>query len=515
MHVSHHNFQEKLDAMMVENNQLKQQVAQYKTAYDCLQSQVQALLRHRFGQRSERFIDPLERQKLLFDEGQLPVDSAEAEQTNTTDIPAHTRRKKKIKNTDHLPRSVVIIPVDEADKICACGCEKAVIRHEIKELYDYKPAVFQIIEQRREVVACPKGCEASIQTAKAPLQVLPKIKATESLLAHIIVSKLHDRQPLYHLEKYGRAVDVSRETMARWMIQLKTPLMPIFNLMKDRIIDYDIASIDATSLQVLKEPGRSPSTKSYVYCIRGGPAAQSVVLYGYNHEKHKQYVDSWLEGFQGAIHMDADNFFETLLLDKAVFPSFCNAHARRYFETVKKQAKKQGLAHEALRYYKKLYCIERHAKEKKFTAEARYALRQKESKPILLQFKAWLDQHAPLTLPKSPLGKAFFYAIKHWAGLCLYLEDGRLEIDNNLTEQEIKPLVIARKNFMFSNSMEGAHALCLHFSLIRTALTHQLDPFQYYVALLKQIPHCSTVEAYEALLPWKVPSKLSHSFRLA
>jgi len=157
-----------------------------------------------------------------------------------------------------------------------------------------------------------------------------------------------------------------------------------------------------------------------------------------------------------------------------------------------------------LRYYKKLYRVERQAKTEKLSAEQRYQLRQRESVPIMSDFKQWLDDHVDHVLPQSPLGKAFRYTLKHWDGLCAFLEEGRLEIDNNLTEQQMKPLVIARKNFMFANSMEGAHALCLHFSLIRTALVHNLNPYQYYVEILKQIPHCKTVEDCEKLLPWNI-----------
>ena len=107
-------------------------------------------------------------------------------------------------------------------------------------------------------------------------------------------------------------------------------------------------------------------------------------------------------------------------------------------------------------------------------------------------------------LPQSPLGKAINYCLKIWDGLTRYLEDGRLEIDNNATEREIKPLVIARKNFLFAASVDGANALCMHFSLIRTAKLHGLEPYHYYVKLLKSIPHCTSVEDYEQLLPWNI-----------
>jgi transposase len=165
---------------------------------------------------------------------------------------------------------------------------------------------------------------------------------------------------------------------------------------------------------------------------------------------------------------------------------------------------KDGLAKETMNFYKHLYKVERKAKDKQLAAVQRHELRQKESRPIMEALKQWLGKFAPTTLPKSPLGKVFRYTLKFWDGLCAYLDLGRLEVDNNFTEQEIKPFVIARKNFMFAASVDGVNALCLHFSLIRTVKTHNLDPYRYYVAVLKKIPYCETVAYYEQLLPWNV-----------
>jgi transposase len=274
--------------------------------------------------------------------------------------------------------------------------------------------------------------------------------------------------------------------------------------MKDEIIDYDIGALDATGFQVLKEPGRPAQLKSYAYCMRGGPPGKESIIYSYNAEKHKQFVNDWFEGFSGTLHCDADPFFELMFKKAGIKANVCNAHARRKFEPVAKATQGDGLAKEALRFYKRLYKIERKAKDQKLSPDQRHTLRQKESKPLMAEFKSWLEKYAVTTLPKSPLGKAFNYCLKFWDGLCEYLEDGRLEMDNNLTEQEIKPFVIARKNFMFANSVEGANALCLHFSLIRTAKRHNLDPYRYYVEVLEKIPYCETLKDYEALLPWNI-----------
>lgn len=503
-------------ALTEQNQALKAEVAllsarckQYEEAYEFLKEQMLEMKRHIFGKRSERYIEDSENKQLsLLDDISSVFAKAESsteQLPEATPVTAHTR-KKKSKTEKELPRRIEIITLSDNDKLCACGLHKTVIRYESKELIHYVEEVFEIIEQRREVVACSKCCDGSIVTAPAPLQILPKVKATESFLAFLVVSKLEDRQPLYHLEhklSERHGIDVSRQTMARWLIDLVEPLRPIYNLLKDNIIDYDVASCDATTLQVLKEPGRAAETKSQVYCIRGGPPKQQVVLYDYNATEHKQFLEDWFSGFNGYMHVDGGNVFDGSTAAQLVN---CNAHARRKFEPIAKANKGKGIAKEAMRYFKELYKIEREAKDKQLLPEQRYQLRQEKAKPILEKFNNWIDQIYPTVLPQSSLGNAVNYCIKYRDGLMRYLEDGRLEIDNNLTEQEIKPLVIARKNFLFCDSVNGAHALCLHMGLIRTAKLHGLDPYNYYIALLKRIPHCKNVEDYEKLLPWNIVS---------
>jgi transposase len=493
-------------ALRAELNLFQQRCEQYAQAYESLQHQVKEMLRHRFGQKSERFIDPENPQLSLFDSPHAfaTADQEGEGQAQTVTVAAHERRRQP-SSSKPLPHRIEIIPLPEAEKQCSCGACKTFIRYETRQLIHYQPCILEIIEQRREVAACPQNCEGSIQTAPLPAKILPKIKATETFLAFLVTSKLEDRQPLYHLEKQLKDrydVDCSRQTMARWLIELMAPLRPIFNLLKDYIIDYDVASCDATTLQVLDEPGRKPEVKSYVYCLRGGPPEQSVILYEYNDRLHQSFVYEWFADFTGYLHVDGDNFFDDIgEVTKLVH---CHAHARRKFEPIAKAAKGSGLAKTAMEFYRQLYKIEREAKENQFTPAQRYALRQEKSKPLLNKFKTWLDEFYPTVLPKSPLGNAMNYCIKLWPGLCRFLEDGRLEIDNNLTEQQIKPLVIARKNFLFCDSVEGAKALCLHLSLIRSAKAHGFDPYHYYVQLLKSIPLCQSLEDYEKLLPWNM-----------
>ena len=497
-----------IQALKVTLDTYQKRCVQYEQAYDQMRHQLNEFSRNRFGKKSERFIDPEHPQfSLLNDNTKLFSEANQAGEAiaeHEIQVSAHSRKNKK-KTEKELPRRIEIIHLSEADRLCVCGACKSIIRYETKELHHYQAAVYEVLEQRREVAACPNGCEGQIVTAPAPLHILPKVKATEEFLSFLVVSKLEDRQPLYHLEKqlnqrYG--LDCSRQAMARWVIELMPPLQPIYNLLKDYIIDYDVASCDATSLQVLNEPNRPAERKSYVYCMRGGPPDKSVILYNYNHELHKKFVSDWFEEFKGYLHVDGDNFFE--LVGESAHLVNCNAHARRKFEPIARGSKGKGLAKEAMRFYKELYKVEREAKDNKLTSKQRYELRQKKSKPLMDKFKVWLDELYPTVLPKSPLGNAMNYCIKLWPGLTRFLEDGRLEADNNLTEQEIKPFVIARKNFLFCASMDGADALCLHFSLIRTAKLHGLDPYRYYVNLLKSIPYCKGAGDYEKLLPWNI-----------
>ena len=472
-------------------------------------TQVKQLLRERFGRKSERFEDADSPQQLLFDapiaqEQDLPGD----DQSNIVNIHAYHRRKKRqLRFPDSLPRRDLIIRLSEQALRCRCGCEKTIINHACHERLHYQPPVYEIIVEKREIAACPKGCVGQVVTAPRPPHILPKSKLGESLLAHLIVSKLDDRQPFYHLERqlHNRAgISLSRQTMARAAIACAPALQPLVNLLKDQVFDADIAALDATSLQVLKESGRSATVRSLTYCIRGGPPERQVVLYDYNARLHKRFVDRWFEGFSGTVHCDADPLFETLFAREEVTPSYCNVHARRKFEPIAKASGTPGLAHQAMRYYRELYRIERLAKDQRMKPSERWALRQQYSRPLMAQFKDWLDEHYPTVVPKSALGQAFRYALSHWQGLCAFLDDGRLEADNNLTEQQIKPFVLARKNFLFADTVAGAHALCLHFSLIRTAKAHGLDPFRYYQAILTRVPHCRSVDDYEALLPWRI-----------
>ena len=496
------DLREQLHEALAQRDEWARKYHQSSAAYTALLERVQALLRDRFGRRSERFKDADDPQAWLFDEAVTQHGLARA--GDVVDIAAHRRkRRRQNKFPQSLPRIEKIVSVDDEHRHCGCGREKIVINHAVHERLHYVPPVYEVHVEKREVVACPRGCAGEVHTAPKPVHILPKVKMTEGLLAHIITAKLDDRQPLYHLEKqlhnrFGGGL--SRRTMARAVIGTHEALQPLVNLLKDEIIDYDVAALDATGLRVLK-PGISGTP---VYCFRGGPPERRVIVYDYIAVEPARALVQWFDGFAGTLHCDAQPLFDRLLALPAVRASYCNAHARRHFEPIACASQGEGLAVEALRWYKSLYAVERTATREGMTCEQRHALRQRHAKPIVDAFKAWLDDGVLAVPPKSSLGRAFNYAVSHWDGLCAYLSDGRVEIDNNLTEQQIKAFVIARKNFLFADTGAGARALCTHFSLLRTARQHGHEPYRYFLHILREVPHCRSVEDFEALLPWRL-----------
>lgn len=505
-------LEKKLSQTCSERDLYKAKFERAEESNNSLREIIKQFQRHRFGSKSERFNDPdlpVQGDLLaeVFSEDKIKARAEEPEEDDKViSIAAHKRRKKKTsKFPTNLPKREEIIKVE--DNVCSCGKKKVLLRYEESSFINQIPERYEEVVQKREVLVCPDSCPGSIVIAPNPLRILPKAQVTEEFLANIIVSKLHDRQPLYHLEQKFKnrfGFEVARNKLARWFIDTSKALQPLINLMKDEIIGYDVASCDPTSIQVLAEPGRAATKKSYWYCFRGGPPDKKVIVYDYNAKSHKQFLVDWFAGFEGYIHVDAQNIFDELENRSGAQLVYCNSHARRKYEPIAKGTKGNGLAKAAMRVYRKLYKIEEHIKKENFNPSQCFIYRLNTAKPILDDYKVWLDQNYPTTLPKSSLGKALFYSLDHWTGLIRYLNDGRLSIDNNGTEQEIKPAVMSRKNFLFAYSVDGARALCIHMSLIRSALLHELDPYHYYVAVMKAIPYCQTAEDYEKLLPWNI-----------
>ena len=483
---------------------LQDKIIHLQGQVDTLKSQIDQLLRHRFGSRSERFEDGDDPQQALFAE---LINESQTDQAQEDPKPPEGKKrsakgkpqKRRIIYPDNLKVIETHISVDEQNIQCACGKRMQVFDQEVTDRLAYQPESFYIDREIRDKVAC--SCGKGICTAKVPERVLPHLSVSNDLLAQMIIAKSLDRQPFYHLEKRWlsrHGVRIPRDNMARWSIMLATVLQPIYNLMCDQLSEYDIASLDATWLQVLKENGRLAQTRSKAWCFIGGPPEQQIVLFEYNDQDHSGFIQSRLEGFTGQLHGDADNCYKGL----GQTMSYCNAHSRRHYEPIAKSSKSKGVAHHVMVQYQLLYAIEE--KIRHLSPMDKYRVRQREAKPVTEHLKSYLIDKLIGIPPKSKLGASVNYTLKHWKGLTRYLEDGRLSIDNNHTERVIRQFVLARNNFLFADTVAGAKALCMHMSLIQTAIINGIEPYAYYTQLLNEIPKCKSVEDYEQLLPWNI-----------
>ena len=279
-------------------------------------------------------------------------------------------------------------------------------------------------------------------------------------------------------------------------------IQPLIKLLQDRLLAYDIIQMDETTVQVLKEDGKAAQSKSYLWLQRGGPPDKPVVLYDYDPGRGAGVPTRLLAGFTGYLQTDGYDGYNAVIAKNKLMHVGCIAHARRKFsEAVNAQGKKKkrGKAHRGLALIQKLYRVEKQAR--KLDAEDRHACRQQQARPVLDELRAWLDEALLQVPPTSATGKALNYLNREWRKLIRYLDDGRLEIDNNGAENAIRPFVIGRKNWLFSDSVKGVKASANLYSLIETAKANGLEPYAYLRYLFTELPKAGTVEAIEALLP--------------
>jgi len=367
------------------------------------------------------------------------------------------------------------------------------------------PAKIQVIRHIRKKYACE--CGQCIKTAALAPQPIARSLASPGLLAHVAVSKYTDALPLYRQEQILQriGVDIARATLSNWMVRAGALIQPLVNLLRDTVLGYDIVAMDETPVQVLKEPGKSPQSRSYIWVQRGGPPDRPVILYDYDPSRAGAVPKRLLAGYTGYLQTDGYEGYGAVVGENAITHVGCMAHARRRFaEAVKAQGKgkqnKAGIAPHALGLIQKLYRIEKQARD--FAPAERKVYRDTHARPVLEKLRGWLDVHLPQAPPQSALGKALVYLDAQWDRLTRYLDDGRLEIDNNLTENAIRPFVLGRKNWLFSDSVRGVSASANLYSLIETAKANGLEPYGYLRDVFTRLPAARTVEEIEELLPF-------------
>jgi len=521
-----------------------------------LTEQNQMLRQRLFGRKSEQKIGLVSDEQLsLMDmetfDGSLLFNEAE-----TTGIPAlpepqleeitYKRKKQKGKREldfAGLPTQQIIHELPESERICpncesslhACGHD--VLRRELTIV----PAQYIVTEHIQAVYSC-RDCEKSENLEDCD-RAVPMIKAlvpapvisgsgiaSPSLVAHIANQKYTLALPLYRQEQeFNRNnLNLSRQTMANWLIYVSQHwLVPVYNALKNILLLAYVLHADETSVQVLKEEGKPAESKSYMWLYRTGCDAQHhIILYDYQPDRKHINAKSFLEGFSGYLHSDGYQAYQNLPSD--VTTVGCWAHLRRKFADILKSLpdynKPGSLAMRAVEYCDMLFDLEReYAKlpsDNNFNA--RYEARLEKSKPVMDKFFSWVESvygKNIMATTKSNMGKALAYALNQRTQLENVLCDGRLELSNNRAERSIKPFVIGRKNWLFSNTERGADASAMFYSIIETAKENGLAPYEYMKHIFEVAPNLNFISNTDAaleLLPWnptvqetcKIPKKL-------
>lgn len=390
---------------------------------------------------------------------------------------SYTRKKRGNKKTppESLPRIVVEHDINEEEKVCECGCGLKRIKEIHLEQYDVIPASFQVIDNVRYTYVCSSNCGAKPITSSLTPQVLPRHQVTPSFLATIAVEKFEDAMPLdRQVKKYKQrfGVEFTTTTFSNWINKAsELRLQPLIERLSAIQMSCGYIQADETTLQVLSEKNKKAKSKSYIW-LKTSKDVHPIVLMNYSSNRNEKTAEFLFQGFTGYMQTDGYPGYNIVANKEGVTQLGCWAHARRRFADIIKSGasdvKSKTLAKEIVDQIAKLYKIEKDIKDdppdkKKQTREAK-------SVQIIQEITEWCDKHfLNAHAIDGSIARAFTYLKNQLPKLSIYLEDGRLNIDNNIAENHVRPIAIGRKNWLFATSTKGATALCNWYSVIETA----------------------------------------------
>ena len=497
-----------------------------RTERDLLQEKLNKLTRRLFDSQSEASTAP--QKDLFFNEAETEGIKAEPalEETaedDTVEVPGHKRRKRGRRPLDPaLPREVVRHELPEGERVCPHdGSPLKEIGVQTSEQMDIIPQQVRVIRHERVKYACP-CCDGGMRLAPRPPQVIPRGLFTERALAWVATSKYLDGLPLYRqaalLGRFG-GTDVSRNTLAAGMVRVGEATQPVINLLRDELLDSPLVFGDETELQVLKEPGRAAQAKSYMWAQMTDGSGKDgtgppIRLFAYSPSRSTKTALELYAGIrEGAVLMtDGYEVYDAIAENHKLVHLGCWAHCRRYLNDALQALPKdkrgpEQLAARFMGLIGKLYHIEAQARRDGVDMHELGRRRQERSVPVLADIEALLLANVHAVLPKSLLGQALHYLSSQWPKLKRYVEDGRYSIDNNVQENAIRPFVVGRRNWLFSDTVAGANASANLYSLLQTCQVNGIDGYRYLAALLVALPTAKTADDYEALLPWRLTLK--------
>jgi transposase len=453
---------------------------------DLKEFRLQKLLREHFGRTSEK----LDATQLLLFIQQLATESGQPAGEEGVEVPAvpDEKRPARAKRTGRNPlpasllREKVQLLPSEAERVCTeCGAQMVCIGHETSEVLEYVPAHFKAIEVERVKMAC-KHCEDGVVIAPAGDKPIERGRPGPGLLAHILVSKFGDHQPLYRLSKQlSRAgLNIPDSTLGRWVEAGARLLEPLWLLLSEMTVSSEGLGIDDTPLKVL-DRSQKPAIKRghiwvYVGYERGSPKR---MVYRYTPDWKGDDACEFLSKREGPIQ--SDGYAGTNRLFGKATPNRkrvgCLAHVRRKFEAAFTGGDRRAAMHMEL--FGRVYQVERLADSRNATPEERVALREQYARPNLSALSHWLLRRRPEIEPKSPLRKAITYAIHQWPTLLVYLTDGTLRSDNNLVEQQMRPVALGRRNYLSAGSDEGGGWAAILYTLMGCCTLAKVEPFTW------------------------------------
>lgn len=488
--------------------QLRAALAAAEARIAALEQIIHDLRRARFGQSAER-VAP----------GQLALalGAAPPPPPASNDNPAPTGRKphgERRRNRGRLPAHLERIEqvLDLADRRCpCCRAEMRQIGADRAERLDVVPAQLRVLVTVRPRYACRRCEEAGVHQAPAPERVVTGGLPTEALLAQVLVSKYGDGIPLYRQCQILARQDIhlDRATVCDWVGQACWFLRPLRDLILTHAVGRSRVFADDTPLPTL-EPGRGRTKVGRLWCYAvddraSGGTGPPAVAYVYAPDRKQARPVAHLAGFRGTLQVDGYRGFRALARRRrgkgpAVELAFCWAHVRRRFHKIHGH-NGSPIAAEALLRIGALYAIEREIRGK--PAEQRRAVRQARSKPLIEQLRIWLDAQLNRVSQGSALAGAIRYGLRHWGGLCRYLDDGSLEMDSNTVEREIRPVATTRRAALFAGSEGGGEHWAIATTLVRTAILNGVNPQAWLTDVLERMVRKEVLSTeLETLLPW-------------
>jgi transposase len=475
-----------------------QAVQEHEHTVQELRRQLELYRRYVFGPRRERLVEAPGQGHLFELDGVECIAMPSEPPVDNLGAAARPRRSRK-PDYERLPQVRIEHDVPEADKLCThCGEAKARIGQDEARVLEFIPARFELQVHVLPKYACSR-CRDGVVAPETPPRPLSGCIAGAGILAEVVVSKFAEHVPLYRFEdistRYG--LHLPRSTLCDWVRNVADLLKPLYQLQKDLVQTAPVIWTDDTPVTVLggEEPG-SHKGRFWVYI---GPATLPYDVYDFTENRKRDGPAQFLANYAGYLQADAFSGYDGIYTgsDGQILEVACWAHARRkFFEARSSSPAEASLI---LQMIQRLYEVEDQARP--LDHDARRAMRRTESAPILERLRQELDRLSARLLPKSALAQAITYASNQWRALCRYTEDGRLTIDNNVSERRLRDQAIGRKNWMFLGSDEAGSRAGMLCTIIAGAKRHRLEPWAYLHDVILQLSVDASPELLAGLLP--------------